>query len=138
MKRRLWFFFCIISLLSLDCKKSNSSNSCTLSATTILGTYNIVGLRSQDTPTSAVVDDYAASPSCQKDDIITLYADGTYKRVDVGTTCSTPAEVITGTWSLSGNTFVSDGSPGTATFDCHTLVVTSTDYPKETDTLVKQ
>lgn len=142
MKYTVLAILVIASFCGVGCKKDKGvslSPGCTLSSTTILGTYQEVGYTSQATPGSPVVDDYASYPACQKDNTVTLFADGTYERVDAGVTCSDPPEVIKGTWSLDGKTFTNDGLTGkVVSFDCHTLIINFPDYHNETGKYFKQ
>src|SRR5687767_4523084 len=127
MNRMPYVLLFIISLTSFSCKKEkDNSSGCILSPTSILGTYKLTGYTTQQSATSPVLDEYATWQPCEKDDVVTLNADGTYKRVDAGMTCFSPAEIINGTWSLNGNSFTNDGVLGTIeTFDCHTLIIST-------------
>lgn len=134
MNRVFYLVFSI--LLFTSCKKNSSSSpSCTLSVATVAGTYKFAAYTTQQSASSPVIDTYATWSACDKNDLLTLNANGTYQRVDGCFPSSIP---ITGTWSLNGNILTSDGSPATATFDCHILILNSNTYPKETITLVKQ
>lgn len=146
MNKKLFFMPLCASMLFLSCKKNEDGEggnfSCPLTSTTILGTYKYSGYSIQETATSPVVDDFATWPVCEKDNLITLSADGTYSNVDVGTTCTTPPEppeTIMGTWSMNGTAFINDDEAATIlSFDCKTIVISTNEYPKETISLTKQ
>lgn len=60
--------------------------------------------------------------ACEKDDLLTLQANGTYNYQDAGTHCD-PVGNDEGEWSVNGNMISSDGVVGgvITSYDCHTL-----------------
>lgn len=142
MKRKLLFLLLLSNVIAWSCKKGDSAASrCALSVTSIVGTYRHTGYTVQQTASSAVVNEFATWAECEKDDVALIRADGTYQRTDAGITCTNPPDVFNGTWALNGNIFTSNNSSiqwEVITFDCNTLIVSSTTYPKMTETYIKQ
>lgn len=89
------------------------------------------------------MDYFTPLEDCEKDDILVLKADGTYKNDDAGTVCE-PSGTSEGGWKLNGNTLISEGIlNGTiVSYDCKTLVYYLDNTLKEGDrltfTLTKQ
>ncbi|MGO4288986.1 lipocalin family protein [Chitinophaga sp. RAB17] len=105
------------------CKKEKSSTpECSINVTSLSGAYKLTALQYKASATAAPVDYLAFMEPCEKDDIITLKSDGTYKYNNAGTVCESD-KIGDGTWQLSGNTLTSDGQlNGTiASYDCKTL-----------------
>ncbi len=105
------------------CKKQTEETTCTISQTSLSGTYKLTALKYKMTPTATEQDYMQFRETCEKDDEIELKADGSYTYKDQGTTCA-PNGTDNGNWSLNGNTLTSDGmiSGTISNFDCHTLV----------------
>ncbi len=124
MKKLLIPFALLLAFAS--CKKSDSS-SCSLSSTTILGSYKVTAATFRATGTSTDIDMYSLYfDDCEKDDIVTFSTGGVYTITDAGTVCS-PTSADAGTWSLSGNTLTMDGDATTvASFTCSKVVMTQT------------
>jgi len=110
--------FCFAS-----CKKSDS---CTLSATSIQGTYKITSISYKATSSSSAVDEFATWDACEKDDHITFASGGVVTISDVGAVCSTPGD-DTDTWGLTGNTLVlgSAGALTVSNYSCSGFTVTN-------------
>lgn len=112
-----------ISLLMACKKEKKEENTCTANQQGIAGTYRLTALKYKMSATSPEQDYLIYLDACERDDLITLNANGTYSYQDAGTSCS-PSNNDSGTWSVNGNTISSDGMVnGTITsFDCRTLV----------------
>lgn len=117
-----------------SCKKSsNPTTTCTLSASSLAGTWSYKSVTYQKTPTSPIVsilDDTTQFPVCQKDNTTTFSANGKWVYNDGGVACS-PSAAITGTWTLSNNIIQLSalGFPWPVTsFNCETMVVTINNY----------
>ncbi len=140
MKKTTIFLFAAV--LFFSCKKD--PEPCTTSVTSISAAYNITAYTYKQTPTSPEVDYYPIlfPDACNRDDVLTFSANGTYQKKDANLVCS-PPEDDNGTWALSGNTITIDGDPNTIeSFDCKTLVVVIMDFLNPGDklkiTLVKK
>lgn len=110
--------------LLFACKKEKpTSRGCEITVENLSGAYKLTALQYRLTPNAAPSDFLAYLDDCEKDDIINLKKDGTYKEDDAGTVCD-PIKTAEGTWQLHGTTLTSDGTlNGTiASFDCKTLV----------------
>lgn len=108
----------------ISCKKEDSkASTCTTNMTSIAGTYKTTAISYKASNSAPEQDYYVILPTCEKDDIIKLNANGTVDYQDAGTACI-PNGSYSGTWSLSGNSITIDGTPGTIQlFDCKKLVV---------------
>jgi hypothetical protein len=122
--KKIIFTTAVLLLLFTSCKKdtSTASGTCNKTVADIAGTYAILDLTSQQ-------------DACEKDDRLTLNANGTSAYQDLGTVCS-PSGDDSGTWSIDANgrmTIKDNGgnddisSADITSFDCHTLVLTGTD-----------
>jgi hypothetical protein len=137
--KKLALTLAIGTLTFVSCKKDND---CETNATSLALSYKTVSIKYKQTPSSSEIDYFATLDACEKDDVLTLNANGTYSYTDAGTQCS-PAGSYTGTWSVSGNTITVDGDNGTIqSFDCNTLVLyienSFVTGDRLTTTLVKQ
>lgn len=106
----------------VSCDKDK--DTCNQDMAGISATYRITAVTYRQTPTGPEIDYYTTffPDACDRDDFITLNANGTYTYTDAGTVCS-PDNNRTGTWSVSGNTITVDGEAGTIlSFDCDFLV----------------
>lgn len=95
----------------------------------ISGTYRLtaVGYKMNATATEQPVYDQWVTEACEKDDQITLNANGTFTYTDAGVKCN-PDGGYTSTWSLNGSTITVDGDPATIqSFSCSSLVIIGTD-----------
>jgi len=95
-----------IGLLSLTvlftaCKKDKDAPAITKE--NIAGSYKVIAAVSKEEGQSEV-DDYAAWPACEKDDVEKFNLDGSYLHIDAATVCD-PAGDAESTWSVEGDTF---------------------------------
>lgn len=134
--------FLLAAVLLFSCKEDPVE--CNTSVATISGSYKVTAYRYKQTPTSPEQDYYPVifPDACDRDDIYTFNANGTYQLKDAGIVCSPPDDE-TGTWSLLGNTMTIDGDQtGIESFDCKTLILFNTDINTPGDrlkiTLIKQ
>jgi hypothetical protein len=118
----------VLTVLITSCKKEESTpGSCTVSSTSLTGTYKPTGLKYKASSSAPEQDFFAMLESCEKDDIIKLNSNGTMDYQDVNSVC-TPSGSYSSTWSFSGTTFTMDGTPGTIqSFNCKTLVIKAVD-----------
>ena len=117
----------LVTVLFFAC---NKPDKCETSINSISGAYKITAYTYRQTPTSPEEDYYPIlfPDACERDDELNLNANGTYQKTDAGSVCN-PPENDNGTWSLSANTITIDGDPGPVeSFDCKTLVISSTDF----------
>ena len=130
--KKLLLITLVATVVFSSCKKSSNS-SCTLSASSIVGTYKItsVMLSTQGESFEVFNDDTYFEP-CERDDIYTLNANGTYTISDGVNTCN-PTGNYSGTWSLNGNTLTMDGTEvNTITdFKCTYFTSSSESMPGE-------
>lgn len=126
----------IVVFFCASCKKSSNSTStptCTLSATSLIGTWGYKSITYQKTSTSPIVDildDPTQFPVCQKDNTTTYSANGVFSYGDAGVMCS-PNSSYTSTWTLSNNTILVSSIAHELTvtsFDCQTMVITVSDF----------
>lgn len=134
----------IIGITVSSCQKErDNNNDCGINMSNIAGTYKLASLKYKASAGSPEQDYMVFLDDSEKDDLIKLKANGTYDHVDAGIVCS-PDGNYSGTWSLTGNTFISDGDIGgdIQSFDCSKLVTVLTDMnvpgDKLTFTLQKQ
>lgn len=128
----------IIIFLSIlfSCKKKNENN-CTITAAAIAGSYKITAATYKTNATATETDYFnILFEPCERDDVYTFNAAGTYQLADVGMIC-TPSGSDNGTWSLSGTTVMTiDGDPVTLeSFDCKQLILVNTDTQAAGDKL---
>jgi len=112
------------SAVLFACKKEKADTpGCAITVENLSGGYRLTALQYKLSQNAAPADFLAYMDDCEKDDIINLKKDGTYKEDDAGTVCD-PVKTAEGTWQLHGNTLTSDGTlNGTiASYDCKTLV----------------
>jgi hypothetical protein len=143
MQKKYFFSFifsAIIVLISAtfytSCKKSSDTGTpttCTLSATSLSGTWSFKAITYKYTASSPSVDwlnDPSKTLTCQKDNTITFNANGAFNFNDAGVVCS-PNASYSGTWTLAKDTLdlstLSFPWPVTS-FDCSTMVVTLNNY----------
>ena len=125
MKKTTLLLF--VTVLFFAC---NKPDKCATNVSSISGVYKITAYTYKETPTSPEQDYYPIlfPDACERDDELTFNANGTYQKTDVGSACN-PPENDNGTWSLSANTITINGDPGPVeSFDCKTLVISSTDF----------
>ena len=128
----------LLALVSSGCKKSDAN--CDRTMANIAGTYHLTSLKYKSSSSAIEVEIYSMQDACSKDDFIVFSANGQYAYNDAGVSCN-PNDSYSSTWSLSGNNITVDGDLATiVSFDCKTLVVTTTDNSNgetSTATLVK-
>lgn len=136
--------FCLILLLAASCQKeAQDTVDCPQTVAAIAGTYKLTALKYKASASSAEQDYLLLKEACELDDIVLLNANGTYHYQDAGTSCS-PDGTDAGTWSIAGNTIISDGivSGTIQSFDCKSLIAYSSDViipgDRITLTIVKQ
>lgn len=110
-----------------SCKKDSN---CERNMASIAGTYSLVKL---EFGSGGIFADVTSElEACERDDRVTLNANGTSAYADLGTVCS-PAGDETGTWSVSSSGRMTINSGGgildlddaeISSFDCTTLVLT--------------
>ncbi len=105
MKKILGISFLAVVLFS-SCKKDEATPTCTLSATSILGTYKTTGSTTQANAQAPIVDDFATWDACEKDDLVTLSAGGVFTTSEGATSCNPPTDPISANWTLTGNSLV--------------------------------
>jgi|GEM_PF-877736 len=120
--KRIFSFVIVLAIVSA-CQKDRK-NDCKPTMASVSGTYRLTALKYKASPSSAEQDYLLYREDCENDDYVILKTDGTYQYQDAGTTCS-PAGDDNGTWTISGNTIISDGIvAGTIeNFDCRSLTV---------------
>ena len=131
MKKIIGISFLAVILFS-SCKKDDPTPTCTLSATSILGTYKTTAATIQADAQSPVVDDYATWDACEKDDLVTLSAGGVFSGSEGVTSCTPPTDPFSANWTLSGNTltisFMGFASNATISdFTCNGFKITTVD-----------
>ncbi|MBK7560083.1 MAG: hypothetical protein IPP43_03130 [Chitinophagaceae bacterium] len=134
------FVLSLVSLLVLSsCKKKE--DPCVTNTASIAGTYKLTSLRFK--PSGGTESEIISSlPTCRRDDLHVLNANGNYNYQDAGVVC-VPNGNLVGSWSLTGNTIDLEGNTGTIqSFDCTTLVFYKNDFPaagdKTTSVFVRQ
>ncbi len=105
MKKILGLSILAITLFS-SCKKDEPTPTCTLSATSILGSYKTIAATTQADAQSPVVDDYATWAACEKDDLITFSTGGVISSSEGTTSCNPPTDPFSANWTLTGNSLV--------------------------------
>jgi len=131
MKKILGLSFLAITLFS-SCKKDDPTPTCTLNATSILGTYKTTGATTQANAQAPIVDDYATWDACEKDDLVTFSAGNILTTNEGATSCNPPTDPFSANWALSGNTltisFMGFASNATISdFTCNGFKITTVD-----------
>lgn len=127
MKKGIIKSMLCITLLSgvfAGCKKEKKEEpSCAATQQGLAGTYRLTALKYKMSASASEQDYLQYLDACERDDLVTLNADGNYTYQDAGTSC-TPSNNDSGTWSVHGSTISSDGVVnGTiSSYDCRTLV----------------
>jgi Lipocalin-like domain len=131
-----------LSVMFVSCTKDKSEKGCGISATSIAGTYKVTAVTYKATPGAAETDYFTTffADDCERDDIVTFNANGTFVVDDAGIVC-TPSGESGGNWSVSGNTLIMDDGPmidgdeyTITEFDCQSkLVITFNDYDADND-----
>ncbi|HKB45896.1 MAG TPA: lipocalin family protein [Chitinophagaceae bacterium] len=137
-------FLSLVTILFITGCKKHADPPCTTNATSISGSYKITAVTYKANASSPEMDYFNIlfPYACERDDIYTFQANGSYQIKDAGTVCS-PAGDDDGTWSVSGNSMVIDGDATTIeSFNCKTLVFVNMDTQTSGDklkfTLTKQ
>jgi hypothetical protein len=106
--KNVMFGFIAISMLAIGSCKKSSSEAPGITPTTenLAGSYALVKVTATANGSSTEMDvtNSALSP-CKKDDITTLYANGTWTLTDAGVQCS-PPDNISGNWLLVNSTTI--------------------------------
>ena len=102
-------FVLLMSFFFVSCKKDTPAVLCTLSSTSIIGSYKTTALIYKQDANTSEVDIFPLYDSCKKDDLLTFVTGGTYTNTEGATSCS-PANNSNGTWSLNDSTMTIDGS----------------------------
>jgi len=102
--RKMMLAFSFLAIFSCKKKKDEDKGTTTPSRDQLVGTYKQTGHTINGGNVFTAGGLYEA---CDMDDTYTLNANNTYNITDAGTTCS-PSNTGTGTWSISGSTFVMD------------------------------
>jgi hypothetical protein len=126
MKKLL--FSSILIFFIVSCSK-NTDTKCELTSASVAGPYKVTSVRYKATPTGTETDYYNTfyPDVCERDDIITLLANGSATYTDGGVKCSPPGD-DTGTWSLSGNVITIDGGASNVdNYNCSSITISNTD-----------
>ena len=117
---------------------NRDKNDCTITTASISGPYKITAVTYKANAGAAEIDYFNTlfPDACERDDIYTFNATGTYQIADAGIVCSPPGD-DNGTWSLTGTTaMVIDGDAVILeSFDCEKLVIVNTDTQAAGDRL---
>jgi hypothetical protein len=114
-------------VLMTSCKKDEpTTTTCTLSSTSIQGTYKVTAETFQEDAQSPVEDAYAAYEPCEKDDLF-VFGNGTLTSSEGATSCTPPTDPFTANWTLTGTqltlTAMGISIPGTVeSFNCNSMV----------------
>ena len=134
--RKLIIVLFVFTLFN-SCSK-DKDKTCTLSVTAVAGNYKITAIRYKATPASAEADYFNIffTDPCERDDIFSLNANGTYILTDAGVRCTPPGD-DTGAWSLTGNTLTIDGDAANVdAFSCSGMTVSASDAFNPGDKLI--
>jgi hypothetical protein len=139
MKKLAFISISFITLLTTSCKKE--TETCTLSSTSILGSYKIASILYKADAQTPAVDEFTTYEACEKDDILTFNSNGTWTLSEGVTSCN-PPNSDNGNWSLVGNIFTVDGSAlNISNFSCTEFTLSQsnpTTGESTTTRLVKQ
>ena len=138
---KIVFILCV-SLAIVSCKKADT---CSVSKTTIAGTYLKTAIKYKASSSDPEQDLFSGLQPCEQDDTYELKTDGSVVVGNGATVCPGPPPPGTITaWSLSAdNKVLTLGAIlNINSFDCKTLVVTEKDFfvagDSKTTTYVKQ
>jgi uncharacterized protein YcfL len=139
MRTKQTLLMVVCAFIFFSCQKEKEKENtpaCGISMEGLAGSYKITKLQYKASPEVAPADFMTYLEECQKDDITTLYSNGTYKYDDGGLVCE-PNESDEGVWLVKDKTVVSDGFiNGTVeSYDCKTLVYYMADVLVEGDKL---
>ena len=118
----------MLSLIFVSCKKDEDDEPVTPTKENLTGSFKKTGhvvagvnIFNNSDPSMNMYE------ACERDDIYTFNANGTYTRTEGGAVC-TPSRTENGTWSLSGSTMTVNGDQNMVeSFDCKTLILVNTD-----------
>lgn len=136
----------LLLMVIFSCKKNKDKNpSCSTDAASISGSYKITAYTYKASTSSPEIDYYSTifPDACDRDNVLTFNANGTYQLIDAGVACSPPGN-DNGTWALAGTTTMQiDGDAVTIeSFDCKKLIFVNADTQTTGDqlkiTLTKQ
>ena len=134
MKKTTLIILAVLFLFS--CKKHEAN--CAITTASISGSYKVTAATYKTSGTAAEMDYLPVlfPNACERDDVITFIANGTYQFADVGIVCS-PAGDNNGTWSLTGiGAMQIDGDAVILeSFDCKKLIFVNTDTQVSGDLL---
>ena len=136
-------FIVLSAFLFFSCNQPKKD--CTVTTASISGSYKITAATYKANAGAAETDYFNLlfPDACERDNVYTFNAAGTYQIADVGMICTPPAN-DDGTWLLTGPTIlVIDGDPVTIeSFDCNKLILVNTDTQTAGDrlklTLIRQ
>ncbi|MBI3138509.1 MAG: lipocalin family protein [Sphingobacteriales bacterium] len=131
------FAVSLIFFAFASCKK-DKNETCTLSQTSLAGSYKMTAIKYKSSAASPEQDFFNDTfiEACDRDNVITFAAAGTYTITDAGTVC-TPDSNDSGVWTLAGTTISVDGDPGTVeSFTCNSFKAKTTDIFVAGDALV--
>ncbi|UEG49219.1 lipocalin family protein [Ferruginibacter lapsinanis] len=125
--KKVFLFLSLAAITIISCKKE-ATKSCPTSMADLAGTYSFVKVESGGGGTYSDVTSYYTE-ACERDNKLTLNANGTYTYTDAGTVCTTD-ESSTGNWDIDITGHLNIGSVGPfnlddltiISFDCSTLV----------------
>jgi hypothetical protein len=127
-KTTVQFIFAALLLSSslFSCQKEATKEEvkpCPTTMQGLAGSYRLTALKYRANSHAAEQDYFIFLDACEKDDVLTLNANGIYDYQDAGTSC-TPSGTETGNWSVTNGEVISDGIlNGTIrSYDCKTLV----------------
>ena len=129
-------FIVLTAIILFACNKDK--NDCAITTASISGPYKITAVTYKANAGATEIDYYNTlfPDACERDDIYTFNAAGTYQIADAGIVCTPPGN-DDGTWSLTGTTvMVIDGDPvNLESFDCNKLIIVNTDTQVSGDRL---
>lgn len=121
--KKLTLMALVAVLIFSGCGKDDAK-TCDLNAANVAGSYKVTSVLFNGLE---VLNDDNFYPACERDDVYTLNANGTYTYTDAGTVCD-PAGDDSGTWSFSGSTLTVDGDDAAVSdFTCSGFKVTFSD-----------
>ena len=113
MKKSIITAVALLILFSACKKNQTNTTTCNLDAAGITGSFNLTSFLVKSSSSSPEVDYVLYYNACQKDDIYSFNADGTYVVSEGATSCS-PTNASTQSWSLSNTSLTINGEIGRA------------------------
>lgn len=129
-----------VSVAFVSCKK-DKKETCSLSASSIVGTYKVTSVKYKATAASAeqeIFTDDTWFDACERDDTYAFDATNVLTYTDAGVSCGGGGSFNT-TWSLSGNTLTLTGfgAAGTVSdFNCSSMKLTVNEFDVPGDVAV--